>query len=248
MPLSARQIDISFEAPDDDWGARISKPTVNLFLWDVRNNKEERESGWALVDGEDGKKLRAAPKPRIDCRYLITAWTTDVKDEHQLLGSLLTALLTYHEVPGEHLQGAYKDVRPLPTFKAAEPNGDDNTDFWTALGGQIKPGLDLVVTATVDAMPAVEAGPPVERYEVGLVLDADGESREGVEVVGGDAGESPPGTVVRSPRGRSRVEEGGRFRVRASAGDEVVVEADDEPSATVGKAGAVRPRASARKK
>lgn len=240
VPLSQRQVDVSFEAPDDEWGARVSKPTVNLFLWDVRKNMEERESGMGLVEDEDGKKFRAPPKPRVDCRYLVTAWTTDVKDEHQLLGSLLTAFLTNHEIAPDYLQGAYAAVRPIPTMKASLPNGDDNTDFWTALGGQIKPGLDLVVTATVDLAPAVEAGPPVERYEFGVTLDA-AEAREVTEIVGGETTDAPEGAVVRSPRGRSLVEPGGRFRVRARTGDEVVVEGDKPAAAVVEEKGAVGP-------
>lgn len=187
VPLSERQVDVSFEAPDDEWGARVTKPTVNLFLWDVRSNLSERESGMVVSADEDGKRFRSPPRPRIDCRYLVTAWTTDVKDEHQLLGSLLTALLTNHELPAEHLQGAYGSVRPLPALKAALPDGDESSDFWTALGGQIKPGLDLVVTATVDAAPALAAGPPVEHYEIGLAEIPDGAS-ERFEVVGDEHG------------------------------------------------------------
>jgi hypothetical protein len=243
VPLSARQIDVSFEAPDDEWGARVTKPTVNLFLWDVRKNMEERESGMDVVEGDGGKKFRAPPKPRVDCRYLVTAWTTDVKDEHQLLGSLLTAFLTNHELAPDYLQGSYAGVRPIPTMKAALPNGEDNTDFWTALGGQIKPGLDLLVTATVDLVPSVEAGPPVERYEVGVSIDgADADAGDRVEIVGGEAADAEPGATVRSPRGRSTVEPGGRFRVRAGAGDEIVVESSSPLTGTVEEAGIVAPR------
>lgn len=246
VPLSKRQVDVSFEAPDDEWGSRISKPTVNLFLWDIRKNMEEREAGMGLVEGEDGKRFRAPPKPRVDCRYLVTAWTTEVKDEHQLLGSLLTAFLTNDEISSEYLQGAYATVRPAPRMTVSLPNGEDNTDFWNALGGQIKPGLDLVVTATVDLPPEVEAGPPVERYELELTLDEAGDG-EVSEIVGGEARDVAPGVPVRSPRGRSAVEAGGRFRVRARAGDEVVVESDAPLAGTVQESGAVSPDERSRK-
>jgi hypothetical protein len=125
-------------------------------------------------------------------------------------------------------------------MKASVTNGEDNADFWTALGGQIKPGLDLVVTATVDLAPEVEAGPPVERYELGLTLDG-AEEGEVAEIVGGEAADVAPGVSIRSPRGRSAVEEGGRFRVRARAGDEVVVESDAPLAGVVKEDGAVSP-------
>ena len=31
----------------------------------------------------------ARPLPRIECRFLVTAWTSDVGDEHSLLGRVL---------------------------------------------------------------------------------------------------------------------------------------------------------------
>lgn len=246
-PLSARQVDVSFEAPDDEWGAQVTKPTVNVFLWDVRNNVEERESGLGLEATEEGKIFRTPPRPRVDCRYLVTAWTTDVKDEHQLLGSLLTALLTNHEIAPEYLQGDFARVRPIPTLKAALPRADDNADFWTALGGQIKPGLDVVVTATVDVQPVVEAGPPVERYEVGLRRRG-GAPEDTVEIVGGYAAGTSPGTPVRSARATAVVEEGGRFRVRARSGDRVVVEGDPTQEQKVRDSGGAVPADEGRKR
>ena len=38
VPLSVRDVDVVFEAPDGDWAAGVSRPTVNLYLWDVRPN------------------------------------------------------------------------------------------------------------------------------------------------------------------------------------------------------------------
>src|SRR4029079_13868402 len=92
VPLPARQIDVSFDAPDSEWGAAVTKPTVNLFLWEVRQNTSERESGMEFVE-EEGVRGWRPPKPRVDCRYLVTAWTTEVQDEHSLLGPLPPALL-----------------------------------------------------------------------------------------------------------------------------------------------------------
>src|SRR5919197_5455971 len=141
VPLPARQVEVSFEAPDAEWGAAVTKPTVNLFLWDLRVNTAEREAGMELVEQEDGKRARRPQKPRVDCRYLVTAWTTEVQDEHRLLGAVLAALLSHREIAAEHLQGAYADVRPLPTVSAAQPEGDGSPDLWQALGGKLKPGL-----------------------------------------------------------------------------------------------------------
>src|SRR4051794_2570477 len=160
VPLPARQIDVSFESPDSEWGAAVTKPTVNLFLWDVRMNAEERESGMEFVE-EEGVRSWRPPKPRVDCRYLVTAWTAEGQDEHRLLGAMLATLLSNREIGEAHLQGAYAAVRPVPTVKVAMPDDNGRPDLWQALGGKLKPGLDLWVTATVDAGVAAAAGPPV---------------------------------------------------------------------------------------
>jgi hypothetical protein len=169
VPLSPRSVDIVFDAPDGDWAAGVSRPTVNLYLWDVRPNLQERQWGEELIPQPNGTRIRRDPLPRVDCRYLVTAWTTEVRDEHSLLGSVLAALLLNPVIQEEHLKGPFATVRPLPTVLLRSGDGSENSDFWSALGGQLKPGLDITVTATVDAAAMIEAGPPVAEIEIRAV-------------------------------------------------------------------------------
>lgn len=162
VPLPARDVDVVFDAPDGDWAAGVSRPTVNLYLWDVRPNLAEREYGEELLDAPDGRRVRRDPLPRVDCRYLITAWTSEVRDEHSLLGDVLAALMVNRVIRAEHLRGPFAPVRPLPVVTLRAGDGRENSDFWSALGGQLKPGLDVVVTATVDAAILTPVGPPVQ--------------------------------------------------------------------------------------
>ncbi|HEX9374883.1 MAG TPA: DUF4255 domain-containing protein [Actinomycetota bacterium] len=244
VPLPARQVDVSFDAPDSEWGAAITKPTVNLFLWDLRVNTAEREAGVELVEEENGGRSWRPPKPRVDCRYLVTAWTTEVQDEHRLLGAVLIALLRNREIAAEHLQGDYAGVVPLPTVSAAAADGEGNPDLWTALGGKLKPGLDLRITATVDTNLFQEAGPPVERYEIGLTDRTGGGRAERTASVGGVA-EGASGASVLSPRGRATADAEGRFLIRAEEGDEVTVATERPLAAKVPAKGAVRVTGSA---
>jgi hypothetical protein len=168
VPLPERDVDIAFDAPDKEWGVSVTKPTINLYLWDVRRNVAEAESGTQVVTDAAGQARRTGPKPRIDCRYLISAWTSDVRDEHALLGSVLAAVLPQTEIGEQFLDPRYAGVRPIPAIKVASAGDDDKSDFWSALGGQLKPGLDLLVTATVEAGLDAASGPPVERYRIDL--------------------------------------------------------------------------------
>jgi Pvc16 N-terminal domain len=161
VPLTPRETDIAFEAPDKDWAVSASsRPTVNLYLWDIRPSLVERDFGMIEVTDGNGQRQRRGPLPRVECRFLVTAWTTHVGDEHALLGRVLSALLVNQVIAEEHLAGALASIKPWPTIELRTGTAAENSDFWTALGGQLKPGLDVVVTVTVDAAIMSKAGPP----------------------------------------------------------------------------------------
>ena len=166
VPLPPREVDIAFEAPDGDWAAGISRPTVNLYLWDVRPSMVQREFGMLEMTDQNGHRQRRSAPPRVECRFLVTAWTSDVGDEHSLLGRVLLALLVNPVIATEHLSGALASIEPRPTIELRTGTAAENSDFWSALGGQLKPGLDLVVTVTVDAALRAAAGPPTEKIAV----------------------------------------------------------------------------------
>ena len=81
----------------------------NLYLWDIRPNLSERDCGEMIIEEPDGRRFRRDPLPRVDCRYLVTAWTSEVRDEHSLLGDVLSALLLHPVIEAEHLQGVFAD-------------------------------------------------------------------------------------------------------------------------------------------
>ncbi|TMM39760.1 MAG: DUF4255 domain-containing protein [Actinobacteria bacterium] len=224
VPLGKREVDVSFAAPDRDWAARVSRPTVNLYLWDVRRNLDERDGGMETVVGDDGRPLRRPPLPRVDCRYLVTAWTSEVQDEHSLLGHTLAALLLHNTIEERYLQGSFAQVRPIPTIEVAAGDGRDNSDFWSALGGQLKPGLDVVVTATVDAALLVAAGPPVDRYTIRARRTGDEAPISERSFIGGRSASSDEGDLVVTRRGSGRVGADGAFLVPAEPGDQVSVD------------------------
>jgi hypothetical protein len=225
VPLPTKDVDISFDAPDAEWSAGVTKPTVNLYLWDLRQSVERRESGVEVVE-LDGVLIRRRPPPQVDCRYLVTAWTSEVRDEHALLGAVLGALLQHDHLGPEYLQGAYAPVRPVPRLTVASPDVKDTADFWSAVGGQLKPGLDLQVTATVDVALTTAVGPPVEEFDV-VLRDLYVRARASDQrLVGATAGPDRAGARVTSPRGSSFVDSDGRYVVRAGSVDEVAVDDD----------------------
>ena len=166
--LAGDEVEVAFEAPDSEWGARVTKPTVNLFLWDVRRNLDQRDAGMELLDDQDGKRHRRPPLPRVACHYLVTAWTADVGDEHRLLGALLTALLTAPKLPAEHLRGPLAELRPLPSIGSrTRTRATAPTSGRRSAAGSSR-GSTWVVTVSVDAALLAEAGPPADRFEMAV--------------------------------------------------------------------------------
>ena len=98
-------VDISFETPDREWSASISKPTVNFYLYDIRENHQLRRTEWITGKDENGIAHKKKNPSRIDLSYLVTVWTSDIGDEHRLLWHTLLTLSRYPTLPEELLSG-----------------------------------------------------------------------------------------------------------------------------------------------
>lgn len=162
--LNGSGVEISFEAPTKEWTARRNTPTVDLYLYDIREDLTRREVTWEPVRDEHGRVTDRRPPPRrFKFSYLATAWTQRPEDEHRLLAGLLTCFLSNETLPKELLAGALKDNAASVLISIAQPPPQDRSlsDVWTALGGELKPSLDLVVTAPVVDTRKQVAGPPV---------------------------------------------------------------------------------------
>src|SRR5438270_11639256 len=80
-------VEIAFDAPDKEWSAQLSTPTVSLFLYDLREAQDLRPIEWRDVQTNGGtQELR--PPLRVDASFAVTAWTREVQDEHRLLSQV----------------------------------------------------------------------------------------------------------------------------------------------------------------
>lgn len=156
--LNPAEVDISFDMPDREWSGSISKPTVNVYLYDIHENRDLRDNQWDVVH-KDGRATRSKRPIRMDLSYLVTVWTNDTADQHQLLSHILTTLYRHPEIPDELLQGALASVSsPIRTW-TAQPDGvlRNSADFWSALDNNLKPSINYVVTIPVDISVSFEA-------------------------------------------------------------------------------------------
>lgn len=221
VPLARGEIDVSFDVPGRTFAGKVVRPTVSLFLWDVRHSDSSNQAGTEFRE-IDGRRVQVPALPRLDFRYLVTAWAAEVRSEHHLLGSLLASLLSTTSIPAEHLRGPFALTTPEPSLTLRH-HRQSEADVWGSLGVEIRPALDLLVTAPVDPGLAAEVGPPVERLAVLTGDMGEGGRRERWEGTGGRT-DAPPGSIVRSRRGTDRVGDDGRYLVHADPSEAVVIE------------------------
>lgn len=246
VPLSATDVDVTFEAPDREWSAKLTRPTVNMFLWDIRRSTSSAKSGMRTVI-RDGARVHQPALPVLELRYVITAWTSDHGDERSLLAGLLRGLLANPSIPSELLDESLADLEP-PRIELARA-GEDHMDVFKALEGKIKPGINVVVTCEFDIGVYTEAGPPV--VSIGTTVgffdsgaptitgSSSSQRRVAGEVLNAQA-RGAIGAVVRSSIDSTRVNPTGRFLLRTTPDDEIVVEIDPPLTMTVPATGGVR--------
>jgi hypothetical protein len=207
--LDHGSVEVVFDAPTKDWAGRRTAPTVDVYLYDVREDLRRRSRGMINEYDDLGRvRARHLPPRHFKLSYLVTAWTQRPEDEHRLLSDLLACFLRYDAMPPELLAGSLADLGlPVPVNIALPPPEDRSfADVWSALGGELKPSLDVVVCVPTDTGQRPETGPPVTEPARVTIGGIDGwpprERARAVPEPPMEPAEEPPPEKKRSPRRR----------------------------------------------
>ena len=198
--LNGSGVEVAFDAPTKEWVARRNSPVVDLYLYDIREDTTRRQTSWEDIKDETGRVIeRRLPPRRYRLSYLVTAWTQRPEDEHRLLSALLSCFVRHEFMPAEVLAGTLEgETMPILLTVALPPTEDRSiADVWSAMGGELKPSLDLVVTAPMNIARSIEAGPPVLELPRLTVLGPDGVAETAGE---GQAGQPAAAARTTSPK------------------------------------------------
>jgi len=184
--LAGSGVEVDFDAPTRDWAARRNSPTINAYLYDIREDVARRQTGQLpVVDERDVVVKRRRPPRWFRLSYLITAWTKKAQDEHRLLSATLATLLPHELLPPDRLPGPLGALGMTVPLSVSGNRTESRSlaEIWSALGGELKPSLDLVATVPFPAYPDYDAGPPVTEGAVvrARVVDGDGEAADAEE-------------------------------------------------------------------
>ena len=184
-PVELRNADISFSTPDQTFTP--ARDTLNVFLYGVSENRQMRDPA-PIIERSNGQYERRRPPIRVDCAYLVTAWSTATGDvkiarEHRLLGLALAWLNRFPLIPPAFLQGSLTN-QPFdpPTVVAQMDHQEHVGEFWSALGVSPRPAFTLIATIALELDAQIE-GPPVVTSELRF---------EQMDIVGSVAGHHLP--------------------------------------------------------
>jgi hypothetical protein len=156
--------EVSFEFPDDDFRSQMKtngRAVLNICLVELKENRTTLEgSGRAPA-------VPGAPDRRVDCHYLISAWSPATKsveptlEEHALLYKALAALMEAEPLDPAKVFGPMRPPAnfppsflnsPLPTMVLPVEQYGKTAEFWNATRSpHWKPTIHLVVTLPVVA-------------------------------------------------------------------------------------------------
>jgi hypothetical protein len=150
---------IAFDRPAENFNP--AQTTVDLFLYDVREDMELRSNEPLRARTNGDVQIRLAPL-RVVCSYLVTAWPVGGTElplqEHRLLSQALQVLARIKQIPSSFLKGKLIGQEPpLPMMTAQTDGLKDPHEFWTAIGNKMRPSIVSTATIAMDLFPPVIA-------------------------------------------------------------------------------------------
>jgi hypothetical protein len=211
LPLPEDVGDVSFDSPEGTWGTSVTRPTVNLFLFEIARAAQQPVVMAPRRD-QAGTLVRDQPAPAVSFCYLLSTWGGGVREEHRLLGDAVRAVLRTPFLVGSPQQVDL--VGPVQLALAA-PEQVRARDLWVGLGGRLRASLVLVATTAVTLDRPQRLAPPVQRVEAavskGVPVHRAGEFEpEPVEATGEEPASRPASVRRFVFFGSSRQRERGR--------------------------------------
>jgi hypothetical protein len=195
---------VGFDIPNSDWRNTVAQSAggnfLNVYLVEMRENRRLR-SNEVVKDWQNGSIVQTPVPLRLDCHYLVSAWTRAgvaatplveaTIDESEILYEAARVLM--NSVPLD-VGGIYTGAdgaappelldQPLPMVVASPEGFNKIPDFWMRMDWPWKPVVELIVTVPVVAL-QLPAGPPVTTLFTEILQTSVPVSTEELVTIGG---------------------------------------------------------------
>lgn len=156
IPIKNGEVDIAFDLPKREWSSRLNRPTLNIFLYDLRENSVLRQPEWEVQKDSNGGYSKRRSPARVDLSYMITAWAADPEDEHRLLTRTAMALYRIPMLPGANIskdmlpESLQAQPVPMPVRVAQHDKLTNPAEVWSALDNEMRPSVSCVITMALN--------------------------------------------------------------------------------------------------
>jgi hypothetical protein len=212
---------VGFEPPDDKWRGYVSGLTVggkavnalNVYLADLKENRMLR-SNQRIREFRNGMFTESPQPRRVDCHYLISAWSPvtaslptvePTVDEHALLYKAVAALMDAEPFIAREIYGpaglpagfpAMIADAQLPSIILPVEGFPKIAEFWGATRTvHWKPAIYLIVTLPV-ALPLQITGPMVTTRFAEYRTIGEAQLMETLVQIGGSVIKAADGTTL----------------------------------------------------
>jgi hypothetical protein len=153
--------EIMFDRPTEQF--KPDKSAVDLFLYDVREDVELRNHE-PFIERRGAKAVIKRAPLRLACSYLVTAWAPGTGEEallkeQRLLSQTLQVLSRYQTIPAEFFptESLLRNQEPpLPMMIAQSDGVKSQAEFWSAIGGKMRPSFIVTVTISLPVFEPTE--------------------------------------------------------------------------------------------
>ncbi len=196
LPIRNSEVDIKFDQPKREWSSRLSRPTLNLFLYNVQENTKLRAREQQRIGGNGRSAVQQRWPTRVDLNYMITAWANEAEDEHRLLTRTLMVFFRTGELPDDILpERLHAQPMAIPV-EVAQPGVLQNlTDIWSVLDNEMRPAVACTLTLALN---------PYEPVTSPLVLTREIVTNHAVLSDEPASSDEPPPLKAYEPAGQSR--------------------------------------------
>ena len=159
--VSEHVADVVCGAPSSFSEAGLARPTFVIYLWDISQNWQLNRGGFEDAVGSV-RPARRPPSPILNFRYFVTVVAGELRDEHELLGRLLTTILLNDKLPKAILPEPLQGLRiglELSSQEEAYP-----TSSWEP--GKSRLGLSFCLLVPAEIGSWLERGAPIESVSV----------------------------------------------------------------------------------
>jgi hypothetical protein len=189
VPGISSDTQVGFRPPDDDWRTEVlnlQQMALNVYLVDLRENRKLRSNARQLEAVVDGDVVYRPAPARVDCHYLITAWSPaqpnpavePTVDEHALIYQVMASLMNHAPLDPRRIYGEGNPIlaglpslflEAMPTQVLPVEGFLKQPEFWGTMGlnHRWRPALYLVITLPL-ALRSKVAGPPVTTRAAGF--------------------------------------------------------------------------------